>query len=127
MLKVAAGIDDQFGPLVDLRISLSTPRESHLKARSRHVPSPVETKALIDTGADCTIVDGDIILSLQLVPHSHGTCTLYSLDTKSEEQLPLFDVNITFISPQSASRPFPVAVASKTLGNGLPYRGTSWL
>jgi predicted aspartyl protease len=118
MLRIKQSIH-QCGVIVTLRVSLSLPREIAMRSKHRPVPKPVEAKALIDTGADCTLIDGSIALSLGLVPT--GQCELRSLDNSSNpEFLPVYDVDLAFVAETGVSTRFTSKVASKTLGN-LPY------
>jgi hypothetical protein len=56
------------GPLLDILVGVSHPREEALKAASQPIPAPVPVRALIDTGASCSCLDSQIITRLALTP-----------------------------------------------------------
>lgn len=120
MLKFKDDISDA-GILIKLRISVSQIREIAMRARGRAIPKPLEVAAMIDTGADCTLVDGSIPLQLGLLPT--GQTLLCSLETGQEvETLPVFDVDVAFVMDGGTSTRITTRVASKSLGENLPYK-----
>jgi hypothetical protein len=85
------------GPLIDLAIALSTPRVDALKAVGLPFPSPVWVPGLIDTGANCSAIDGHVIKALGLVPS--GTANVLSVTSGSYQVCNLYDVCIAFAKP----------------------------
>jgi len=120
MLKLKSEISDA-GIIVKLRISVSQIREIAMRARGRAIPKPVGISAMIDTGADCTLLDGSVTLQLGLLPT--GQTLLFSLETgKDVETLPVFDVDVVFVLDGGTSTRITTKVASKSLGETLPYK-----
>lgn len=56
------------GPLVQVYIGVSVPRQKALTAASLPIPSAVSGTFLIDTGASCTCVDPTLIAALGIPP-----------------------------------------------------------
>ncbi len=54
------------GPLVDVWVAVSKPRQDALVRAGLPVPTPLQVRALIDTGASCSAVDPSIIEKLQV-------------------------------------------------------------
>jgi len=56
----------QGGPLIEILVGVSKPHADALVARRSPVPSYVQVRAQVDTGASCTVLDPDAIKSLGL-------------------------------------------------------------
>ena len=56
----------QSGPFVDIWISVSDPRRDALRAADQEVKPAVKVRALIDTGASCTVIDASILKKLAI-------------------------------------------------------------
>jgi predicted aspartyl protease len=65
--------------MVDLFIGVSGPRSAALQSAGIAVPQPVTVRAMIDTGASCTVIDPTSIQSLGLVPT--GTVPIHTPST----------------------------------------------
>lgn len=108
------------GPIIDLSICVSTPRAEQIRRLGHKVPDPVMVHALIDTGADCTLIDGQIALDLRISATSRTI--VRCLDTPTnEETRPVFDVDVVFVSGGKTSTKFTVPVAQHSFGS-LPYQ-----
>lgn len=68
MPHVSYQLDLQRGPLVELLVGISTPRQQALQKAGLTPPSPIMIRFLIDTGASCTVLDQTSIAPLGLVP-----------------------------------------------------------
>ena len=89
------------GPLIDLLVGVSQPREHALLKNSMPVPNPVQVRGLIDTGDSCTCIDPEIISSLSLAPT--GTTTMLTPSTGIvPHECNQFDVGITLMHPELA-------------------------
>ena len=75
-LTITIGPD---GPIVDVGIAISGPRQTAMRAAGINVPMPVMTRALLDTGASCTAIDSTVITKLGLQPT--GTTLLHTPST----------------------------------------------
>ncbi len=69
----------QSGPLVDVWLAVSEPRQNALMQAKQPVPSPLKIRALLDTGASCTAIDAMAIKKLQ-VPVT-GTTPIWTPST----------------------------------------------
>ena len=87
------------GPLLDVLISVSAPRQAALKQAGQAVPSPQIARALIDTGASITAVDPAITTALNLIPT--GQTTIHTPSTAAEQPHPCatYDVHLTLSHP----------------------------
>jgi len=94
-LQIAAN-----GPLVDLQIGVSQPRQQALQAAAQPIPSAIPVRGLIDTGASCTCVDPSILQALQLQPT--GTSPIHTPSTVSGAPhiAKQFDVRIVLVHPK---------------------------
>jgi hypothetical protein len=86
------------GPLIDVQIGVSAPREAALKAAGQSVPNHIVARLLIDTGASGTSIDISIPPALGLTPSG-----LTSVHTPSTGNTPVlknqFDVRLTIPHP----------------------------
>lgn len=111
----------EHGPIISLRVSISQPAADAMRGRNRAVPRPIDVPALIDTGADCTLIDPSVVLEgLSIQPR--GVVPIQCLDKSSEPfDCHGFDVDLRFVSANSTSTPFTIQVAGFKLGD-VPYR-----
>jgi hypothetical protein len=65
-MPVVTGTLAAEGALVDVRIGWSDPAARQLRTALRPVPPPIDTRALIDSGAECSCIDPSIIRALGL-------------------------------------------------------------
>ncbi len=56
------------GPIVDILVGVSHPRQQALQRASQPVPTAVQIRALVDTGASGTCVDPTVLTRLGLAP-----------------------------------------------------------
>ena len=92
-LQFAAG-----GPVIDVRIGVSIPREQAMVKAGLPVPPLVAARALIDTGASCTCVDPSIITALQLTPK--GNVAIYTPSTgNAPHTCTQYDVRVVLVHP----------------------------
>jgi hypothetical protein len=56
------------GLLLEIVIAASTPRQAALQANGQPIPALVQIKALVDTGADSTVIDQTVIAKLGIPP-----------------------------------------------------------
>ena len=89
------------GPVVELLIGVSQPREAALRQQSQPVPEPARLRALLDTGASGTVVDPEIIRHLALTPTSAGQVATPATPTVPQP-VDLYDVRITLLHPELA-------------------------
>lgn len=85
------------GALVDILLGLSASQVKKLHAALMSVPAPVSSRALIDTGAEITCVDGALIQTANLT--IHGT-TLSNLPAHGGINISLlYDASLTIVHP----------------------------
>jgi len=119
MLRIKTAIEP-YGAIVTLRMMVSLPREIVSRSRHRDLPKPINVPAMIDSGADYTIVDCSVVVALRL--QITGQYLLRSLDSADkEEMLNAYDMDVQFVSDGAASTRFTIRTAAKTLGD-LPYK-----
>lgn len=93
------------GPIIDLIVGVSAPRESALRAENQPVSSPIPCRLLIDTGASSTCVDSAIIRALSLSPS--GATAIHTPSTGNNPAIcNQYDVKL-IIPHTSLSRVFP--------------------
>src|SRR5947208_6223308 len=56
------------GPVLDVAIGVSRPRQAALEKAKLPVPAFVSARLLVDTGATCTVLDKSVIRKLNLIP-----------------------------------------------------------
>ena len=100
-------------PLIDIFVGVSQARREALTAASQPVPSPISTRALVDTGASCTCIDLTVLTQLG-IPSTGTTPVL----TPSTDQTPhtanQYDVSIAIVFG-SQSNPFRILYAAHTM------------
>ena len=99
------------GPLIDLIIGVSLPRQQALIAAGEPVPAAVPARFLIDTGASHTVVDPAILSQLKLTPT--GVVSAHTPSTQgTPHQVNQYDVSLS-IPHQSISRHFQALAVSE--------------
>jgi hypothetical protein len=111
------------GPLVDVLMGVSVPRQHALTKAKLPVPAPLIVRALIDTGASCTVVDCSILKALGVV--STGVIPIHTPSTKSGQPhlANQFDVSLIFSHPK-LNWQFP---AIPVLDSDLAHQGITAL
>ena len=54
------------GPVIDVTVGVSHPRELQLRQFQEQVPTPMKLRALIDTGASCSLITQGVVRWLRL-------------------------------------------------------------
>jgi hypothetical protein len=86
------------GAVVDLAIGVSVPRTSALRNANQPVPSPIQIRALIDTGASITCIEAQALQPLGLTPT--GTIPIVTPSTGSTPSIRnQLDVSLTLMHP----------------------------
>jgi len=92
------------GPLLDILVGVSQPRQDALKKAGITVPTPVQARLLVDTGASGTAVDTGILNQLKLTPT--GAMTIHTPSTGAAgHQVNQYDVSL-LIPHQMLTRQF---------------------
>jgi hypothetical protein len=93
-LQIAAG-----GPLIDVLVGVSIPRQRALHAAGLPVPPAVQIRALIDTGASCTCIDPSVPLRLGLAPT--GIAPMHTPSTGNQPHMAnQYDVSLVLLHPK---------------------------
>jgi predicted aspartyl protease len=93
-----------YGPLLDLMIGVSAPRMIALSQANVPLPAPIPIRALIDTGANGSCVDRDILKQLGVSPT--GTVSIHTPSTGSALHMcNQFDVSF-MVTAQNFQRRF---------------------
>jgi hypothetical protein len=99
------------GPLVDLIVGVSQPRQQALIVANQPVPPAVPARFLIDTGASHTVVDPAILSQLKLMPT--GVIAAHTPSTGgTPHQMNQYDVSLS-IPHQSITRHFQALAVSE--------------
>ena len=86
------------GPVVDILVGVSDPRQAALTKGGQRLPKPGAVRALIDTGASCTVVDTSIIRALSLP--RRGTMQIHTPSTDGTAHTTnQYDVSLIFELP----------------------------
>jgi len=102
------------GPQLDVEVHVPDALASILTQQGKPIPKPVAGKALIDTGASITAVDGSIIQSLGVQPV--GVATVHTPSGSAQQnQYP-----VKFMFPGSG---LPPLIASQAIGSVLQSQG----
>jgi hypothetical protein len=122
------------GLLIDIHVGVSRSREEALNESSQSIPPKVAARALIDTGADCSCMDMEIIKRLGLTPS--GSTTILTPSTGANPVcVNQYDVsihisfphasmsygwaNVGLIEADLASQGIQALIGRDILGNGL--------
>lgn len=108
-LQIAAG-----GPLIDVLVGVSIPRQTALHAAGQSVPPPVQIRALIDTGASCTCIDPSVPQRLGLAPT--GVAPMHTPSTGEQPHTAnQYDVSLVLLHPTLNMTLHTVPVAESQL------------
>ena len=84
------------GPLLDILVGVSHPREEALRESGQPIPPPVQVRGLVDTGASCSCMDPAVLTQLALSPT--GSVSMMTPSTGAAPHLcDQYDVSITLI------------------------------
>lgn len=104
---------DALGPLVSVGVGISESMRLALTAAGRPHPNLQMARALVDTGASCSVVDPDIVNALGLSPISFAPVHTPSTGGIPVQQ-PVYDVSIWLYHAKNNhifERSFPVMCA----------------
>lgn len=106
------------GLLVDVQVGVSAARKAQLWKRGISIPPPVSATFIIDTGADTTLVNDQIMRTLALTPTDQAK-VLTSASVGVPEVYDVFDVELEIINRkgQPSWTLQPLAVLAKHLPN----------
>ena len=110
------------GPIITAFVGVSIPRRDALKAANQQVPTPVQMRALLDTGASGTCIDPSVLTALALTPT--GTALVNTPTTGTTPQTTdLYDVAIMIPGPPGAtplfSQTLPVMASELLVAQGF--------
>lgn len=104
---------EALGPIVQVGVGVSEPVRAALVTANRTLPALQISRALVDTGASCSVVDEAVVKALGLSPVSFATVHTPSTAGKPIQQ-PVYDVSIWLYHAQTKyvwERSFPVGCA----------------
>lgn len=106
------------GLLVDVQVGVSAARRAQLWKRGIAIPPPVAATFIIDTGADTTLVNDQIMRTLALTPTDQAK-VLTSASVGVPEVYDVFDVELEIVNRkgQASWTLQPLAVLAKHLPN----------
>ena len=87
----------QAGPLLDVLIGVSQAKLKALIDAGNPVPKPMLARALVDTGASCTVIDPETIKKLGLKPTGIGS-TITATTGSVPHDAELYDISLLFQS-----------------------------
>jgi hypothetical protein len=86
------------GPLIDLFVGVSAPRQAALQKAGQTVPPPVRARFMIDTGASNTVIDPAILNQLNLSPT--GVTSVHTPSTGNvPHQVQQYDISLLIAHP----------------------------
>lgn len=92
------------GPIIDVTVGVSHPREMQLRAAREEIPAAVKVRALIDTGASCSLITETIVKKLALPVRGVTPMHTPSTDGTAQEAL-IYDVSLAIdLGDQQARR-----------------------
>jgi len=95
----------QAGPLLDVLIGVSQAKAKALIDAGNPVPKSTPARALVDTGASCTVIDPETIKKLGLTPTGIGS-TITATTGSAPHDAELYDISI-LIPIRSEFKGFP--------------------
>jgi predicted aspartyl protease len=99
------------GPLLDAFISVSDARRTALIAANQAIPSSVQIRALVDTGASSTCLDPSVVTSLGLT--ATGTVPMVTPSTGTTPHIAeTFDIGLVIPHPTDAPLVIPTMEVS---------------
>lgn len=108
------------GPVIDVTLRPAQPLAPGIGLRVRTV------KLLVDTGADCTKIDEQIVTQWRLTPSSFSYGGFKTLNGSTSGPQPLFNLNFEFFDAASATWPagtLDVATANHAAFTKEPFKG----
>jgi len=118
-----SGLISPQGPIVDVLVTVSVPRQQALVKAGVAVPAPVQARLLVDTGASSTVLDHNIVAPLGLQPT--GQVAVHTPTTNGVPQhCSLYDVGL-FV--RSASQIVHFSQALPVVTNNLQAQGIDGL
>jgi hypothetical protein len=109
------------GLLIDVQVGVSAARRAQLWKRGLAVPPPVSATFIIDTGADTTLVNDQIMRTLALTPTDQAK-VLTSASVGVPEVYDVFDVALEIVNRKG--QPSWVLQPLAVLAKHLPNQGT---
>ena len=92
------------GPLLNVQVGVSVPRNNALRRAGKPVPQPIAVKGLVDTGASCTSIDPSVVEELELSPT--GDLKMVTPSTGSDAVIvPQYDVAIAIYGTTIEQQP----------------------
>jgi hypothetical protein len=113
------------GPLLDVLVHVTVQLLGQLNASGRAIPSPIQVRGLIDTGASGTCLDSSIIARLGLVPI--GSTPVHTPSTAGQAQLRyLYDVGL-WLPSRGKSAPYNIRTSLPVIETDLTGQGIELL
>jgi hypothetical protein len=109
---------DPTGPLIDISINLSRSLYQGLRSASRPVPQSITVRALIDTGADVTLLDSGVLTPLMPFGLKHQRMWYVNAPALGPAT-PLMEYLVSLDFPAGHAKPLrlgAVAVVERSLG-----------
>jgi Aspartyl protease len=86
------------GPLIDIFVGVSAPRQAALQKANLPMPPPVQARLMVDTGASHTVIDPQILNQLNLSPT--GVTFVHTPSTGGvAQQVQQYDVGLSIAHP----------------------------
>jgi hypothetical protein len=99
------------GPLIDIFVGVSAPRQAALQKANQPVPPAVTARFLIDTGASHTVIDPTVLNQLSLSPT--GMTSVHTPSTGGvPQQVEQYDVSLSIAHPNITRYFHAVAVSA---------------
>jgi hypothetical protein len=109
------------GPLLQLYVLVSIPREMALRAAGAAIPPPQQIFGLVDTGASNTCIDDDVITALGLTPT--GTTLVHTPSTTASAPATKSNYDVRIIIPGAVGSPSFLLPALPVTQVSLKHQG----
>jgi hypothetical protein len=101
-MPILKGLIESDGMLLDLRVALGATQAQKKRSAGQPLPAPIQIRALVDPGADCTCIDPSALAPL--TPNATGVTLANVPSVGGLASVIQYDVSLTLIHPSGDAR-----------------------